>query len=50
MFSVESIELFQKIPKLTNKLSVHGRTKQNELEVYISQNSSGLASRSIVTA
>lgn len=50
MFSVESIELFQKIPKLTSKLSVHGRTKQNELEVYISQNSSGLASRSIVTS
>jgi hypothetical protein len=50
MLSVESIELFQKIPKFTNKLLVHGRTKQNELEVYISQNSSGLASRSIVTA
>jgi PLU-1-like protein/PHD-finger/SPOC domain len=50
MYSLESIELFQKIPKLTGKLSVHGRTKQNELEVYISQNSSGLASRSIVTA
>ena len=50
MFSVESIELFQKIPKLANKLAVHGRTKQVELEMYISQNSSGLASRSIVTS
>lgn len=50
MFSVESIELFQKIPKLTPKLLVHGRTKQNELELYISQNASGLASRSIVTS
>ena len=50
MFSLDNIQTFQKLPKLPSKLSVQGRTKQNELEIYISQNSTGPATRSIIAS
>ncbi|CAG9321344.1 unnamed protein product [Blepharisma stoltei] len=50
MHSVDNIESFQKMPQLGSKISVQGRTKQDELEVYISQNASGSVSKLIATA
>lgn len=50
MFSIDNIQLFQKIPQLSPKLTINGRTKQSELEVYISQNATSSHNRSLLTA
>ncbi|CAG9320061.1 unnamed protein product [Blepharisma stoltei] len=50
MNSVDTIDSFQKMPQFGNKISIQGRTKQDELEIYVSQNSSGPVTKAITTA
>jgi hypothetical protein len=49
LFSVDSLSTFQRMPQLPNKLTIQGRTKQSDFEVYISQNSNSSVNRSLIT-
>lgn len=50
MNSIDNIDSFQKMPQFGPKICVQGRTKQDELEIYVSQNSSGPVTKAITTA
>eukprot|EP00359_Climacostomum_virens_P001650 CAMPEP_0204898756 /NCGR_PEP_ID=MMETSP1397-20131031/1471_1 /ASSEMBLY_ACC=CAM_ASM_000891 /TAXON_ID=49980 /ORGANISM="Climacostomum Climacostomum virens, Strain Stock W-24" /LENGTH=1954 /DNA_ID=CAMNT_0052066641 /DNA_START=214 /DNA_END=6078 /DNA_ORIENTATION=+ len=49
LYSVDSLNTFQRMPQLPNKLTIQGRTKQSDFEVYISQNSNSSVNRSLIT-
>ena len=50
MFSIDSIELFQRVPQLPARLEIQGRTKQAELEAYLTQSTGAGTHKVIITA
>lgn len=49
LYSIDSLNTFQRMPQLPLKLTIQGRTKQSDFEVYISQNSNSSVNRSLIT-
>lgn len=50
MFSIDNIELFQRVMQLPSKLEIQGRTKQDELEAYLTQSTGAGTHKVIITA
>lgn len=50
MFSIDNIELFQRVPQLPARLEIQGRTKQAELEAYLTQSTGAGTHKVIITS